>query len=389
MAQAVPEYTDRPSLIRVETSRALDPCDAAREAAAGVDSAKTCFILAFAPGGQNMQLVAETLEEELGGIPVFGCSSAGQITGRGYEAGVLLLLIFPKRHFRCCSLLIEPLCPLSTVQIAADAQRHDRAFRRTAGWNRLGLIFADGLAKQEDFLVSTLEAALGDLPIFGGSAGDLLRFEETYVLHNGRAHRNAAVLLFIETNLPFAGIGFDHFLPGDTQIVITHADPDARKVLEINGAPAAAEYARLVGCDVADLSPQIFAENPLLVNFNDHHYVRAISKADDDGGLSFLAAIDNGLIMTLGQGQEILKTLQAGLDIREPGGGRPDFILGFDCVLRKLEIEQKQMASQASGILRRERVFGFNTYGEQHCGVHMNQTFVGVAFFAPVEGGLH
>jgi hypothetical protein len=385
----VQEAATPPTFIHVATSRAIDPVDAVREAAQGISAADTCFILAFVPGEQDTDLVARRLAEELAGIPVFGCSSAGQITDRGYESDALLLLVFPKQHFRCSSLLLSPLLPLSTTQIAAQAQGHERKFRRTAGWKRLGLIFADGLSRQEDLLVSTLETVLGDLPVFGGSAGDQLHFEETFVLHNGAAHRNAAVLLFLETNLPFSGIGFDHFLPAGAQVVITDADPDARKVFEINGAPAAREYARLVGCDELDLSPMVFAENPLLVQFNNTHYVRAISDADANGALSFMAAIDDGLVMTLGQGQEIIRTLQTGLEIRDESGARPDFILGFDCVLRKLEIEQKQLEQAVSDILRRESVFGFNTFGEQHCGVHMNQTFVGVAFFPPQERNFH
>jgi hypothetical protein len=185
--------------------------------------------------------------------------------------------------------------------------------------------------------------------------------------------------------LPFQGVGFDHFLPAGSHIIVTDADPEQRKVFEINGAPAAQEYARLVGSSVKDLSPEIFAENPLLIQYNGNHYVRAISDADEDGALSFLAAIDDGLIMTLGLGQEITKTLKTGLDIRDRRGQRPDFILGFDCVLRKLEIEQKQLGGAVSEILADARLFGFNTYGEQHCGVHMNQTLVGVAFFGPDE----
>lgn len=124
----------------------------------------------------------------------------------------------------------------------------------------------------------------------------------------------------------------------------------------------------------------------MLVQYRDRHYVRAISDADDAGALSFMAAIDDGLIMTLGKGQEILQTLETGLRRRDRRGERPDFILGFDCVLRKLEIEQKQLARAVSNILCSSRVFGYNTYGEQYCGVHMNQTFVGVAFFKSDQG---
>ena len=32
---------------------------------------------------------------------------------------------------------------------------------------------------------------------------------------------------------------------------------------------------------------------------------------------------------------------------------------------------------------RDHRVAGFNTYGEQHGGLHVNQTFVGLAFLEP------
>jgi hypothetical protein len=372
-----------PLFVSAATSAAAQPVEAAREVAAHVNVSETCFALAFVPGGQDIAEVARELDAALSGLPVFGCSSAGQITGSGYESDVLLLLTFPKQHFRCASILIENLTQLSTAAIAAEVQRQSGKFRHSAGWNRLGLVFIDGLSHQEDLLVSTLEAALMDLPIFGGSAGDRLQFDETFVLQGGRVHSNAAVLVLLETDLPFTGIGFDHFLPAETQLVITDADPEARKVFEINGAPAAEEYARLVGCAVGDLSPQIFAENPLLVEYRSNHYVRAISDADDTGTLSFMAAIDDGLVMRLGQGQEIIEILQKGLEIRDIQGGRPDFILGFDCVLRRLEIEQKQLGPRVSEILRRERVFGFNTFGEQQGGVHMNQTFVGVAFFQP------
>lgn len=337
------------------------------------------------PASLDRPDVAAALDAALGGVPVFGCSTAGQITMAGYESDALLLLGFPRAHFRCASILFEPLAPLSTTAIAAEVQRQARKFPHTPGWNRLGLILSDGLSKQEDLLISTLETVLDDLPIFGGSAGDSLQFKETYVLHRGRRLTNAAVLLLVETNLPFRGVGFDHFLPSETQIIITDADPEERKVFEINGSPAAQEYARLVGCSVKDLSPQIFAENPLLIQYREKHYVRAISDAGATGSLSFLAAIDDGLVMSLGQGQEIVETLQSGLAIRDSAGHAPDFILGFDCILRKLEIEQKQLGQTVSEILRNARVFGFNTYGEQHCGLHMNQTFVGVAFFQPED----
>ncbi|EPX76124.1 FIST N-terminal domain-containing protein [Salipiger mucosus] len=372
-----------PHFVTIAVSRASDAREAVDEALAALDLRETCFVLAFVPDGHDLDVTARALEAGGQGVPIFGCTTAGQITPMGYESEALLLIAFPREHFRCASMLIAPLRPVSIQSVAAQVRMHAGNFRRTAGWDRLALILADGLSKQEDVLVSTLEAGLGDIPVFGGSAGDSLAFRETFVLHEGRFHSDAAVLLLLETDLGFRGLGFDHFTPTETQLVVTEADPEERLVVEINGAPAAAEYARLVGCATQDLSPQIFAENPMLVRQNMNYHVRSIRDAPDGQALSMFGAIDDGLILTLGRGKAVIETLEAELDVRGHREEAPDFILGFDCILRRLEIEQKQLSAEASRVFRQRRVFGFNTYGEQHCGVHVNQTFVGVAFFEP------
>ncbi|MGB3246592.1 MAG: FIST N-terminal domain-containing protein [Sulfitobacter sp.] len=377
--------TGRAACVQVAVGRDGLAAGAVRDALAQIDAGSARFVLCFTPAGLNSDAVARALDAALPGVPVFGCSSAGQITDRGYEDDALLLMAFPKSHFRCASELITLEGPLDATSIVRAVQRTAQSFRHTAGQGRLGLVFTDGLSMQEDILISALEAALPDVPLFGGSAADGLQFEETFVLHGGVAQRGAAVVLLIETDLPFRAVCFDHFLPAQARAIVTRAAPDVRKVYEINGAPAAQEYARLVGCAVDDLSPLIFAENPMLIEYRGAHYVRAISDAGADGSLSFLGAIDDGLIMTLGRGQEIIETLRGTLDISDGQGRQPDFILGFDCVLRRLEFEQKQLGGDVSRVLSDARVYGFNTFGEQHQGVHMNQTLVGIAFFGPEE----
>lgn len=380
---------DSPSAVTVAISYEVDPVAALRDVARQIDPRDSCFMLAFVPGNMDRDEFATALDAQFQGVPVYGCTTAGQITPNGYETNALLMISFPKRHFRCATMLVTPLKPLSIKQIAADANKLAMQFQKTANWNRLALTFSDGLSKQEDMLVAALETGLGDMPVFGGSAGDALEFRETSVLHGGAFHSNAALVLLLETDLEFTGLGFDHFLPTGHHMVVTGAIPEERLVLEINGSPAATEYARLVGVSVDDLSPQVFAENPVLVRNNALYHVRAIQEVQEGGALSFFSAIDDGLLLTLGRGKEILRTLNTGLDVKSSRGKPPDFILGFDCFLRKLEIEQKHLTERASEAMRQRRVIGFNTYGEQHCGVHVNQTFVGVAFFEPRKQDLH
>jgi hypothetical protein len=377
-----------PRHVGVAQSYAVEAGVAAAQVAAGVDLGRTAFVLVFVPNRLALDDVARALEVHFGDVPVFGCTSAGQITQDGYTSDALLLLAFPESRFRCASMLIEGLCPVSFSAIATAVEAHEAGFSHIPGWNRLALLFTDGLSKQEDLLVSTLETVLPDIPVFGGSAGDGLDFGETFVLQGGRFHTDAALLLLIETSLDVEGFSFDHFQPTAQQLIITGADPEERLVFEINGAPAAREYARLVGCAREALSPRVFAENPILVHHKGSYFVRAVSDATQGDALSFMAAIDDGVIMTLGRGKEMIETLRTGLTREAGTGARPDFILGFDCVLRRLEVEQKQLGRAVSDIFREARVLGFNTYGEQHRGVHMNQTFVGVAFFGPDRGAV-
>lgn len=372
--------------VRLAVSHADDAAVALAEIRQQLATARPSFILLFVPNRLQPDDLAKTLRGALPDTVVFGCTTAGQITSRGYEDDALLAIAFERHHFRVASTLFEPISPFSIADVVSQTERLASQFRATPGRKRLALIFADGLSKQEDILVAALEAGLKDIPVFGGSAGDGLRFERTQVLRNGEFHSNAALLLLLETDLAFSGLGFDHFQPTEKRMVVTRAIPEERLVLEINGSPAAQEYARLVQVPVAELSPKIFAENPVLVRNRNLYHVRAIQQIHGAHGLTFLSAIDDGLLLTLGRGKEIIRTLDTGLAVSDKDGDAPDFILGFDCYLRKLEIERKGLDAEASERFRQRRVVGFSTYGEQHLGVHVNQTFVGVAFFRPKGG---
>jgi hypothetical protein len=61
----------------------------------------------------------------------------------------------------------------------------------------------------------------------------------------------------------------------------------------------------------------------------------------------------------------------------------PVAILGCDCILRRLEVENTQSMRAMSRLLAAHDVIGFNTYGEQFNSVHVNQTFTGVAIYPP------
>ncbi|MDI9750570.1 hypothetical protein QM285_22475, partial [Stutzerimonas stutzeri] len=50
---------------------------------------------------------------------------------------------------------------------------------------------------------------------------------------------------------------------------------------------------------------------------------------------------------------------------------------------RRKQSQPMVSSEQTSAFLRRQQVIGFNTYGEQFNGMHINQTFTGVAIGRP------
>jgi hypothetical protein len=62
--------------------------------------------------------------------------------------------------------------------------------------------------------------------------------------------------------------------------------------------------------------------------------------------------------------------------------GRPQLVLGFECLFRRLEIEGNQLKQRVEAIYAENQVVGFHSYGEQFRAMHLNQTLTGMAIGA-------
>jgi hypothetical protein len=344
------------------------------------------LVLFVSPAG-DLDAVARAAHDAFPGAAVVGCTTAGEISSEGYTENAIVALGFRSSHFAARTALIPGLRALDASGVAERAVRlrAELAQARPDWAYDFAFLMIDGLSRREEELVTALRIGLGGVPLFGGSAGDGLDFRRTLVLAEGCFHQQAAVLTLIRTRCPVKVFKFDHLIPSEVRMVVTKADPERRLVREINAEPAAREYARLVGKDPDQLSPFIFAANPVVVRVGGQHHVRAIQKVEENGDLRFFSAIDEGVVLTLAEASGLaghLETALAGL----AGERAPEAIIGCDCILRRLEVEQVQGLREVSAILARHRVVGFSTYGEQFNSVHVNQTLTGVAIYPPDPG---
>ncbi|WP_410216807.1 FIST N-terminal domain-containing protein [Paracoccus sp. (in: a-proteobacteria)] len=347
----------------------------------GLRGTNPAMVLVFGAQHDRLAELDAALSAELPtGCVVAGCSSAGEIGPYGYASDSVVAIGFPMRHFRAQSMTLPNLAALPVSDWMASLRRMQQEFAPDPSRSLFGLLLVDGLAGQEDVLVATLEAALPSIPVLGGSAGDGLDFRRTSLLAGSKVQSDVAVFILVETDLAVCEVTFAHFSPTPTRVVVTAAIPEKRRILELNAEPAAQEYARLTGLSREDLTPSEFARHPLLLRMGRRHHVRAISAITEDDGLSLMSAIDTGTVLTLGRAEDMTQGFSDALDsLPRP----PLMVLGFDCILRRLALERAGLTDRMSDLYRRHRVAGFNTYGEQHSGMHVNQTFVGLAFMEP------
>jgi hypothetical protein len=370
-----------PVSVRFGTSLASDPAIAVAEVRAAIDQPGLAAVLLFCASTYDLDALGREIRNAFS-CPVIGCTSAGQISRSGYQRGGLTAASIATSGLVAHPLLIDPLTECHERAAAAAAQACAILERMPSGRRAFGILVADGLSRSEEALVATLYQSLGNIPIVGGSAGDDLSFTRTAVYWEGRFLSGAAVFTVFESEHPFASFKLQHFRPSGRRVVITAADPKERQVLEIDGYPAAEAYAEAVGVPEAQLDAAVFSAHPLMLRIDGHHYIRSISKVGPDRSLLFFCAIDEGLVLSVGEAEDPLAALARGFTEATRSLGRPALVFGCDCILRRLELEAKGLDGPAGRFMADWNVIGFSTFGEQLNAVHVNQTFTGLALGA-------
>lgn len=374
------------SCIRQAQSCATDAQQAAREFHAGVAQPDMALVVFFCSSEYDLDVLAGEIQRLFAGVQVVGCTTAGEIGPAGCLEHSLTGASFAASHFSVASGHLEHLQQFDADAGQAFAQEllqelHAQTAHNDTD-NSFALLLIDGLSRREEPVTRAFQRALGKLPLIGGSAGDAMQFVQTHVYWQGRFCSDSAILVLLTSRLPLRIFKTQHFVTTEQRLVVTEAAAPSRVVQEINGLPASQEYARMLGIDARDLDSARFAAWPLVLTIGGTTYVRAIQKANPDGSLTFFCAIENGLVLRLAQGANLLQNLEQTFARIRAEIGPPLLVLGFDCMGRKLEIAQSLDKQRIGEVLLQNNCVGFNTYGEQFRGVHVNQTLVGIAIGA-------
>ena len=337
------------------------------------------LVIFFCSGEYNLPVLAREIKRLFAGVQVAGCTTSGEIGYEGYQTHSLAGASLPRDKFLAVCGVLENLSRFNSARcpgmIESLMQRIMSKSAAISELNTFAFMMIDGLSSREESIARALQAGLGKIKLLGGSAGSCIYYD-------GRFYADSVLVVLVSTPLPFSVFKTQHFISSRKRMLVTEADPAKRTVSEINGRPAAGEYARLLGLEAEDLTPAIFAASPVLAQIKGTSFVRSIQKAEPDGSLLFSCAIEEGMLLRLAHSVDLLHNLEETFENIHASIGQPELVLGCECVLRSSEILETAQNYPVAELFRHNNTLAFSSHGEQFLGIQANQTFTGIAIGA-------
>jgi hypothetical protein len=335
------------------------------------DDAK--LLIVFAAEQHDLDALLTGINETSGGVPLIGCSTAGEISPSGpIESSVVVTAIGG-----------PGFSVQTSVATGATGRQRDAGAEAAAAADRLSgspyqalLLLVDGATPEQEDILRGVYAVVGaSMPLVGGCAGTRDESRPTQ-LYGDRVLTDAVVAAAIGSDAPI-GIAARH---GWTKVgdAMTVTGSRNGRVLTFNDEPALDLYLRQLGAPpeaYSDLSAfaDFAATRPLGIRRRSGDEVRDVHGEPNfterslhcggeitEGGLVWCMAGDAGSAMQ--------STDAACEDALAPlDGCQPLGLIVFDCVSRRrllgesgVEEEVRRIAKHAGGA----PIAGFYTWGE-------------------------
>ncbi|WP_417068462.1 FIST N-terminal domain-containing protein [Niveibacterium terrae] len=360
------------------------PEAAAAELAAQLEQPGLGLVLLFLGDIESPERFCTEFSARLRGASVLGVSAAAEIGPQGYLQHSVAGVSFRRNDLPFAFGVLESLSTanLRKIHHFTSALIDDLRMRSPAMTpaNSFALMMIEGTSER---IAHAFHDGLDGLRLIGGTASTAQADGQTRLFVDGRLVRDAAALIVASTGLPFRIFKAQHYSAGDPPLVVTGAIPEQRIVTELNGLPAAREYARAIGLDPAAICTDVFATRPLICRLGNNSFIRSIRFAAPEGALTFFCSVEEGTVLRPAVRKGMTESLSDTFADIRASLGEPSVTLGFDCVLRRTEMIATGSARKIERILMRMKMVGFSTFGEQYCGMHINQTMTGITFGKP------
>lgn len=357
-----------------------DPVSAAKEAVLqarrNLHAEKIDLAIAFGSIDLFSAGLAKTLEVYLADMPVIGCSSTAVISSQGIlKRGLaIMLLSFPDNVYFNAACLRELSAKMPQ---AAGEELGEKLLYGFSGIRRdLGIIFSDGLMRENAKLIYGLQEKLGSsFPFVGASASDNLRFSKSYLYFNHDIFSNAACGVLLGGKLNF-GLGTKHgWQPLGKPRRVTRSKDNT--VYEIGGVRAANFYEEYFGYSLSKLRQELKLISVLYpigiyLSGEEEYLLRNIVSIENDGSLVFQGDVpeESEVRLMIGTKESALEAARQALEEAKKSlsGGKISLVLILDSISRYLLLGRdadKELDVIREGLEQDTPLIGLYTYGEQ------------------------
>lgn len=310
----------------------------------------------------NIDMVTEL--SKLVSSNVVICSTAGEYGQAGYVNGKISGFEYDLEDAEVAEILYPP------IKSADKLKEHYKKVQNNE--NAFALLLCDGLTEMEETIVTTFNFVKDSFKIIGGSAGDNLKFKETFIFIG--AKRVHSAVIFFNSKKRVKIIKENIYVSQGQHLLVTEADVINRTVKTFNKVPASTEYARILNVPESDLSNH-FMNNPLGKIYKDDIYIASPMKINADKSITFYCQLLPNTFV------EILQPIDPIDKIKETINAlpfKPSFVLTINCILRSLKFQQEDIWKDFDRELLSfcSNTTGFVSYGEQFYRAHANQTMV-------------
>lgn len=364
-------------------SSQTDTAAGARELVEQLGAVDARVISFFHSPNHDGNVIVEALKARFPNAQIVGASTCGEFSDRGWgQGGLTALALSGAKVEKAASAFVSVDGDLDanvraaaqelSAQLGADLRELDPT-------QHVGLLLVDSSRMREEAVNEALGNVCPLLSFVGGSAGDGMKFQQTFVYGAGRSGVGAASLLVMKLKVPFHVLKACNFEPGEKRFTVTRADPAKRIVYELDGKPAAQVYGEAIGAPPDQIDVKVALFHPLGLMIDGKPWLRSVIRSVD-GGLLFACSVREGMELEMMKNRDIVADTRQALDAAEQTlGGKVSGGLMFNCVARMVEVQVKQVEAPYYQALSRFPAAGFHAHGESWLG-HINQTLTGLLF---------
>lgn len=370
-----------------------DPVRAVEALVKQLDGGEPKLITLFAPRAHDHVALNKAVRERFPKARLVGASSAGEIDREGIHSDSVLLGAL-SGDFEV-GIGVGRNLSTGAVQAGEDAivgasRELSVSEDQLSSKKHVALVIDDGFRyKKEEFLMGIMSRNQGLVAVGGGAAdSEQDPAKQSALIHvDDEVTTDSVATVLFKTDAPWAAFRSHWYHPTGRTLKLTKVDVTTNRAIEIDGKPAAARYAELLGVTPDDLEfgkPTGFGVMPTALKVGREYFIRAPWKPLPDGSILFANMLEPGVELELVRigdpAADTRKFFEVDIPARVPN---PRAAFLFHCSGRVWQATAMgEMGNLSDTFKSAPPCVGLNVYFETYCGFHINTTLTSLVFGA-------